>query len=98
MRASTDPNAVLKGALLPFGGHKGASIALMIELLVGPLIAERAGEPGEALHHAFARILGHRGALGDMEPALGIAQDEVGEGAADVDADRPGRARILSCR
>ena len=29
-----DPNAVLDGgALLPFGGHKGSSIALMIELL-----------------------------------------------------------------
>ena len=27
--------------LLPFGGHKGASLALMIELLVGPLIGER---------------------------------------------------------
>ncbi len=39
---TTDPNEVLKGCLLPFGGHKGASIALMIELLVGPLIGERA--------------------------------------------------------
>jgi delta1-piperideine-2-carboxylate reductase len=27
--------------MLPFGGHKGASLALMIELLVGPLIGER---------------------------------------------------------
>ena len=38
---STDPNEVIKGCLLPFGGYKGASIALMIELLVGPLIGER---------------------------------------------------------
>ena len=38
---STDPNEVLDGCLLPFGGYKGASIALMIELLVGPLIGER---------------------------------------------------------
>ncbi len=35
---STDPLAVLSGAQLPFGGYKGANIALMIELLVGPLI------------------------------------------------------------
>jgi delta1-piperideine-2-carboxylate reductase len=35
---STDPNQVLKGALLPFGGYKGASLAMMIELLAGPLI------------------------------------------------------------
>lgn len=38
---STDPQEVLDGCLLPFGGYKGASIALMIELLVGPLIGER---------------------------------------------------------
>lgn len=39
---TTDPNEVLKGAMLTFGGYKGASIALMIELLVGPLIGEHA--------------------------------------------------------
>ncbi|WOH63759.1 Ldh family oxidoreductase [Bradyrhizobium sp. BWA-3-5] len=33
-RATTDPKAILEGgALLPFGGHKGSSIALMVELL-----------------------------------------------------------------
>lgn len=37
---TTDPSEVLKGCILPFGGYKGASIALMIELLVGPLIGE----------------------------------------------------------
>jgi len=37
---TTDPDEVLKGALLPFGGYKGASIAMMIELLAGPLIGE----------------------------------------------------------
>ncbi|MEM7081733.1 MAG: Ldh family oxidoreductase [Pseudomonadota bacterium] len=37
---TTDPNAILDGALLAFGGHKGSSIAMMIELLAGPLIGE----------------------------------------------------------
>ena len=37
---TTDPNEVLKGALLPFGGYKGASLAMMIELLAGPLLGE----------------------------------------------------------
>jgi delta1-piperideine-2-carboxylate reductase len=38
---TTDPNAILKGgAQLAFGGYKGASIALMIDLLAGPLIGE----------------------------------------------------------
>lgn len=37
---TTDPAVALDGALLPFGGYKGAAIALMIELLAGALIGE----------------------------------------------------------
>lgn len=37
---STDPNAILEGAQLGFGGYKGASMAMMIELISGPLIGE----------------------------------------------------------
>ena len=37
---TTDPNAVLKGAQLGFGGYKGASLAMMVELIAGPLIGE----------------------------------------------------------
>lgn len=37
---TTDPDEVLKGALLAFGGHKGSSIAMMVELLAGGLIGE----------------------------------------------------------
>lgn len=37
---TTNPEAALKGAQLPFGGHKGSSIALMIELLAGALIGD----------------------------------------------------------
>ncbi len=39
-RPTRDPNEVLRGALLPFGGHKGSAIALMVELLAGPLLGE----------------------------------------------------------
>jgi delta1-piperideine-2-carboxylate reductase len=39
-RETTDPNEVLDGALLAFGGHKGSSIAMMIELFAGALIGE----------------------------------------------------------
>ncbi|NKB75905.1 MAG: Ldh family oxidoreductase [Gammaproteobacteria bacterium] len=45
---TNDPQDVLDGCLLPFGGYKGASIALMIELLVGPLIGERCSFEAEA--------------------------------------------------
>ncbi|MFV0474846.1 MAG: Ldh family oxidoreductase [Pikeienuella sp.] len=37
---TTDPKAILQGAQSPFGGYKGAAIALMVDLLAGPLIGE----------------------------------------------------------
>ncbi|MGB0508301.1 MAG: Ldh family oxidoreductase [Pikeienuella sp.] len=37
---TNDPAAILEGAQLPFGGYKGSGIALMVELLAGPLIGE----------------------------------------------------------
>jgi delta1-piperideine-2-carboxylate reductase len=38
---STDPNEILKGVLLPFGGHKGSAVALMVELLAAGAVGER---------------------------------------------------------
>lgn len=37
---TTDPAEVLAGAQLPFGGYKGSAIALMVDLMAGPLIGE----------------------------------------------------------
>ena len=37
---STDPATVLAGSQLPFGGYKGSALALMVELLAGPMIGE----------------------------------------------------------
>lgn len=37
---STDAEAVLQGAMLTFGGHKGSALAAMVELLAGPLIGD----------------------------------------------------------
>ena len=39
-RPSTDPAAVMAGAMLTFGGHKGSALSAMIELLAGPLIGD----------------------------------------------------------
>jgi LDH2 family malate/lactate/ureidoglycolate dehydrogenase len=36
-KPSRDPQAILAGAVLPFGGHKGAGLALMVELLTAAL-------------------------------------------------------------
>lgn len=49
---TTDPAAALAGAQLPFGGPKGSSIAMMIELLAGPLIGDAlSAEAGEDDRH-----------------------------------------------
>jgi len=37
---TTDPAEIAKGVLLPFGGYKGSALALMVELLAGPLVGE----------------------------------------------------------
>ncbi len=37
---TNDPDAILAGAQLAFGGYKGSAIALMVDLLAGPLIGE----------------------------------------------------------
>jgi LDH2 family malate/lactate/ureidoglycolate dehydrogenase len=37
---TTDPETARRGAQLPFGGHKGAAIALMVELLAGALVGD----------------------------------------------------------
>lgn len=38
---TTDPEAALAGAMLPFGGHKGSAISTMIELLAAIMIGDR---------------------------------------------------------
>ena len=38
---STDPAAITKGVLLPFGGYKGSAIAMMVELLAAGLTSEQ---------------------------------------------------------
>ena len=45
---TTDPAEALAGAQLPFGGHKGSSIALMVELLAGALIGDMSSSESKA--------------------------------------------------
>ncbi len=37
---TTDPDEILAGAQLPFGGYKGSGIAMMVELMAGALIGD----------------------------------------------------------
>lgn len=41
---TTDPEAALKGSILPFGAHKGYALAFMIEILSGPLVRASFGK------------------------------------------------------
>ena len=50
--STTDPAAVLAGAMLPFGGYKGAAITLLVELLAGPMLGEQLSV--EAAEHDIA--------------------------------------------
>jgi delta1-piperideine-2-carboxylate reductase len=39
-KPTTDPNEIVTGMLLPFGGYKGSAIALMVELLAAGAVGE----------------------------------------------------------
>ena len=45
---SQDPEKILQGAVVPFGGHKGAGLALMLELLTAALSGSAFGNEIEA--------------------------------------------------
>lgn len=46
---TTDPAAALAGAIRAFGGHKGAGLALMVEMLTRPLVAATCSADGRKL-------------------------------------------------
>jgi len=51
-RPTTNPHEILHGVLLPFGGHKGSALALVVELLAAGAIGERFSfESAEADNH-----------------------------------------------
>lgn len=55
---TTDPNAILDGAQLPFGGYKGAALALMVDLMAGPMIGEKTSLGIEAADDGVGPALG----------------------------------------
>lgn len=48
-RPTTDPDAALRGAQLPFGGYKGYGLALMIDILSGALSGSACGRDVKSL-------------------------------------------------
>lgn len=60
---SSDPNVVLdQGAMLTFGGHKGAALAAMVELIAGPLIGDMTSQESLAFD-AGTKSLPYHGEL-----------------------------------
>lgn len=69
-RASADPAAVLAGAMLPFGGHKGSALATMVELLAGPFIGDRTSRQSADLDGGYRAAPCHGELIIAFDPAL----------------------------
>jgi len=97
---TTDPKAVLEGgALLPFGGHKGSSIAMMMEIMGAALAGsdysfeiDWSNYPGAATPHGgqtYIVIDPARGAVNSFTERLEVLIDEIhAAGQARLPADR----------
>lgn len=78
-RPSTDAKAILAGAVLPFGGHKGAGLALMMELLTAALAG---GAFGNEI------VAGDRSGLDPESSKLFIALNPEAFGGAELMSTR----------
>ena len=76
------PEEALRGAMLPFGGHKGSALSIMIELMAGPLI----GDFTSLKSMAFAR--GTQGAPYHGQIILAMNPERLGSFRSSEDNDR----------
>lgn len=81
-RPTTDAGAVLEGAMLAFGGHKGSALATMIELLAGALIGDMTSVESLAFDG------GDKAAPCHGELVLAFSPDIMSGGAAEKNAAR----------
>ncbi len=97
---TTDPDAVLEGgALLPFGGHKGSSLAMMMEILGAALAGsdysfeiDWSQHPGAATPHGgqtYIVIDPDRGAVNSFADRIEVLIDAIHDaGQTRLPADR----------
>lgn len=96
---TTDPAAVLSGAMLPFGGHKGSALATMIELLSGPLIGDRTSHQSAQFDQSCNAAPCHGELILAFDPALLAGRDNTAaaetvlDGISDQGARLPGSRR-----
>lgn len=104
---TTDPAAALAGAQLPFGGHKGASLALMVELLAGALIGDLFSVESSAhdIHNVGAPLggefiiaidPGHCGSTNHLERAEQLFSQILDQPGTRLPSDRRYKKRTLS--
>lgn len=109
-RPTTDPGAAMAGSMLPFGGHKGFALSVMIELIAGPLIgdlmsteslARDKGALGAPLHGELILAMdpGHLGgdAAANLARAETLFADIAAQGAR-LPSERRYRARAETAR
>jgi delta1-piperideine-2-carboxylate reductase len=97
---TTDPNAILEGgALLPFGGHKGSSIAMMMEIMGAALAGsdysfemDWSRHPGAATPHGgqtYILIDPNRGAVNSFADRVEVLFDAIHDaGQSRLPSDR----------
>jgi delta1-piperideine-2-carboxylate reductase len=75
-RPTTDPNAVLEGgALLPFGGHKGSSVAMMMEVMAAGLAGGNYSFEVDWSQHPGAATPKTAQTIILIDPGLGASHD-----------------------
>lgn len=103
--ATTDAQAILEGAMLTFGGHKGSALAAMVELIAGPLIGDMTSAESLAwddgaggLPYGGELILALDPArfLGDEAPEHLARAETLFSGMQQQGARLPGERRFLS--
>ena len=79
-KPTTDPEAGMAGAMLPFGGHKGSALSTMVELMAGALL----GDMMSFQSQAFDEGAGVAPCHGEL--IIAFSPDRFGGDAAERDA------------
>ena len=82
---STDPAAVVRGAMLAFGGHKGSALSTMVELMAAALIGDFTSQESLQLDDGAGAAPCHGELILAFDPAR-FAQGGDGAGPARAEA------------
>lgn len=103
---SNDPESILNsGAMKTFGGHKGAALAAMIELLAGPLIGDvlsmesqkiDAGAGGSPLGGEFILAISPQKILGELSQQYLENAEQLFQGYHDQNLRLPSQRRYAA--